>query len=380
MMGDLLSFVPNAAADSKHTYVNWLGIVYGLDSKTGKLLWRTDKPSDISGNVQQFIQFMPNPKRYTVTAAGDKVLVERIPPKRMNYQEPYRLQALDAATGKQVWSSESGALSNDDFSCMPIVVGDTVYATGANRGGTEMQLIAITLSTGKLQWFIPLGQAAAGNNWRGEAELPVSNLFPSGSNIFVVTNNGALLCVNIPDRRLAWSFATGEVTDVATNTWWNGNAPERIKTPAAIFERSNVIYFKERDADTMFAINLAGPSLKWKRPVASSETIAGIDGSRIYTVGSDIGGIDESSHALSWSTHLPVTNGNFQPLMSGNSIFMFIGRGIYQLNSDDGDIQRILRGYDRDSGGGRIFQTAAGLITVSDQAVTAYPASTAVQQ
>jgi hypothetical protein len=130
----------------------------------------------------------------------------------------------------------------------------------------------------------------------------------------------------------------------------------------------------------MFAIDLATPSLKWKRPVAASETIAGIDSGHVYTVGSDIGGIDETSHALTWSTRLPVTGGMFQPLMSGGSIFMFIGRGIYQLNADGGDIQRIYRGYDRDSNGGRILQTQTGLVTISNQAVTAYSVAAEAQK
>jgi hypothetical protein len=153
----------------------------------------------------------------------------------------------------------------------------------------------------------------------------------------------------------------------------NGQDPQpQIVTPASMFVRDNVLYCKERNADQVYAVDLNGPSLKWKRPCEPDETIVGMDDSRIYTAGVDVGGIDCASKKLLWSRRLPVTNGSFRPMMSGNSIFFFLGRGIYQLDSREGEIKRIFRGYDRDSGGGAVYQTAVGLITVSDQALTAY--------
>ena len=67
---------------------------------------------------------------------------------------------------------------------------------------------------------------------------------------------------------------------------------DEIRTPAAMFLKDNVLYAKERDAGVIYAIDLAGPSLKWKRPAEPDETIVGIDDARIYTAGQDIGGID----------------------------------------------------------------------------------------
>ena len=110
-----------------------------------------------------------------------------------------------------------------------------------------------------------------------------------------------------------------------------------------------------------------------KRPIEPDETIVGMDDSRIYAAGRDVGGIDFSSRALLWSTRLPLLTGTYRPMMSGDSIFFFLGRGVYQLDTTNGDIKRIFRGYDRDSSGGAVYQSAIGLITVSDKALTAYP-------
>ena len=77
---------------------------------------------------------------------------------------------------------------------------------------------------------------------------------------------------------------------------------------------------------------------------------------------------------------MPIVSGTFRPMMSGESIFYFLGRGVYQMDAGTGDIRRIFRGYDRDSSGGAIYQSAIGLITVSDKALTAYPTSGAARQ
>ncbi len=372
VMPDLLAIVPGSAADERHAYINWLGVCYGLDARTGKLLWRTDKPSDIGTNAQQFIQFCPEVKRYTATAAGDRVLFVRIPPKRMNFQEPYRLCCFNAQTGAQQWSSESGTLSGYSFSCIPLVVDETVFATASTNNGTEMFLVAVNINNGRSLWTLSLGQATTSTNWRGMPQVPVCNLLYDGGKIYVLTNNGALVCVNTGEKRLLWAM-TMEGPPIGASGFNNNEPVEKLSTPAAMFMRDNVLFAKERDADEMYAVDLAGPSLKWKRPADPFETIVGLDSARIYTAGQDVGGIDLGSHALIWSTRLPEITGTYRPMMSGESIFYFLGRGVYQIDSAQGDIKRIFRGYDRDSSGGAVYQTAIGLITVSDKALTAYP-------
>ncbi len=380
-MPDLLSIVPGSAADEKHVYVNWLGVCYGLDARTGKLLWRTDKPSDIGQQIQQWVQYSPEVKRFTVACAGDRALFVRISPKQMNFQESYRLYCYNAQTGAQQWSSESGTLSGYSFACVPLVVDGTVYATAASNNGAEIFLVAINLANGRSLWSLSLGQATGGTNWRGMQTVPVSNLLYDGGKVYVLTNNGALLAVNAGEKRLVWAM-TYNGSPIAPGINNSDDPLPQIITPASMFIRDNVLYCKERDADQVYAIDLSGPSLKWKRPCQPDETIVGMDDSRIYTAGRDVGGIDCESKKLLWSRRLPLEYGSFRPMMSGDSIFFFLGRGIYQLDTHEGEIKRIFRGYDRDSGGGAVYQTAIGLITVSDQALTAYamPASQQAQK
>ena len=374
---DLLAIVPGSAADERHAYINWLGVCYGLDARTGKLLWRTDKPSDIGSRVMEFVQSCSDIKRNTVACAGDRVLFVRIPPKRMNYQEPYRLGCFNANTGAQQWSSESGTLSNYSFACVPLVVDEIVYATAAPNNGNEIFLIAVNLTNGRSLWTLSLGQTTGTTNWRGMMSVPVCNLLYQGGKVYVMTNNGALIAVNTGEKRVMWAM-TYEGAPMFDSRFGGGyqNAPEKISTPAAMLVRDNVLYCKEKDADDLFAIDLAGPSLKWKRPIESTETLVGMDDDHLFTAGRDVGAIDFVSHSLLWSTRLPLTTGTYKPMMSGESIFYFLGRGVYQIDAQTGDIKRIFRGYDRDSMGGAVYQSSIGMITVSNQALTAYPLTT----
>src|SRR5205814_3078369 len=183
---------------------------------------------------QQFVQFCPEPRRYTVTPAGDRALFVRIPPKRMNYQEPYRLCCFNAQTGAQQWSSESGTLSGYSFSCIPLVVDETVYATASTNNGTELFLVAVNLTNGRSLWTLSLGQVTAGSNWRGMPQIPVCNLLYNGGKIYVLTQNGGLLAGNTREKGLLLAFRWEGPPHEQAN-FCNNQASGKILSPAPQF-------------------------------------------------------------------------------------------------------------------------------------------------
>ena len=75
-----------------------------------------------------------------------------------------------------------------------------------------------------------------------------------------------------------------------------------------------------------------------------------------------------------WSTRLP-TGCSPQVIasLSGKDAFVFAGRGVFQIDTTSGSVASIFRGQDRDSFGGVVFTAGGKMITVSNQAVTAYP-------
>jgi len=376
MMTGLTRVVPPAAQDEQRTYINWLGVCFSVDNRTGKLLWRTDKFTDVSGKANEMVNMLLDTKRYAATVSGDVVLFVRIPIKRLNYNEPFRLSCLVAETGKQKWSTESGALAQWSFLGTPLIVADTVYMTAHRQNTQELNLLAINIQSGKLEWSMILGTMQAGQDYRGQPQMAPPRLLHDGGIMYILTNNGALLAVSIPGRRIEWAFTFPAPPVVNQNMWWGGmEMRDPIAGPASIILSGGVLYVKESSGDAVYAIDPSSPSLKWRRPVSRSDTIVHTDGNRLFLIGEEAGAIDLQTRALLWSAKLPVETSATVPTFSDNSVFAFFGRGIYQLNLANGDTMTIFRGADKESLGGSLWATPHHLISVSNRAVTAYPLS-----
>jgi hypothetical protein len=158
-----------------------------------------------------------------------------------------------------------------------------------------------------------------------------------------------------------------------------------VKTPGAAFVRGSTLYFKEAGGYAIYALDLAGPSLKWKRPADSSETIAGIGGDgqsgagagrggSVYLVGESVSAIDLNTRAMRWSASVPVETGMLRPLLGGDRLYVFSSRGVFQIDTASGDSAgEPFRGADLESLGGALWDCGDKLVAVSNLAVTAYP-------
>ena len=382
-MTGLSTAVPDTGTDGRRLYVNWLGIVFAADARTGKLLWRNRKFSELGSKFQNFVNMMFDVDCYTMTVAGDRLLVTGINLDRLqNYQEPVRLVCMNAADGKVKWSSNTGGLSNWSFLGRPALAGDVVYATARNQQGMDVSLLALGAEKGELRWQLLLGAAQAGQNYRGEADMPSPLVVPaSGGAVYVVTNNGALLAVDTGGRRVLWAFTYAPPPISGRQTFWSGEANiVRPKMDAAAVVQGSTIYLKEQAGAAMYAVDLAGPSLLWRRPLDRDNTVARLGDGRLLSVGQDLCAIDPETRAMTWSATLPTLATKLTPLLSGGRLFAFAPRGIYEIDLADGDTVRILRGADRDSIGGALRRAPGRLICVSNLAITAYPTGDAPAQ
>ncbi len=235
-----------------------------------------------------------------------------------------------------------------------------------------MSLAHITLSDGALLSRLPLGTPAAGTDFRGSALSAVPALLMRDSRIYVLTNNGVLLAVDPESSRVEWAF--NYPTEVSANAqmfFYNQVAPD-IRAAGAMLASGTSLYFKELGGDTIYALDLTGPSLKWKRPCDPSVTIAAGDGHDLYLCGTEVDCIDMESKAMKWSDKVSVACSGIRPLVAGGHLYVLGQRGMHDVQTD-GTTGAIFRGVDRSGDGGALWQTADKLITVSGAAVTAYP-------
>lgn len=386
--GALNGYVPPAGTDGRRVYVNLLGVVFAVDAQTGKLVWRTRKFSELGDKFQMFLGYGVDITRYSLVTApeANAVLVSGINLDRLNYgNEPARLVCLAGDTGAIKWSSAnvgwaasgSGAgASNWSMAGPPLVSGKTLYVVAHRAGGQEMTLFAVSLDTGKSEWAVPLGTPQAGSNYRGQLMAPAPALVEYGGSVYVLTNNGALLAVNVAARRLDWAFTYDMpgIIDAETMMNFGYNMPPSRDAPGAAVVRDGVLYLKETGGAEMYAIDLAGPSLRWRRPLSPRETIGRIRNEFVFLAGEDVSALDlRGDRTLKWSAQLPAETEKLRPVITDDSLYVFLGRGVYQISLTNGDTTRIFRGYDRDSIGGMILELPDRFVTVSNLAVTAYP-------
>lgn len=390
LVGTLLNYVPPTASDGERVYLNYMGIVMAFDARTGKLLWRSRKFSELADKLQQFVYSSGELERYGTVAAADSVLVTGVNLDRLNYgQEPVRLVCLDGKTGAVRWSTANGAGglrammtggADNTWSAAspPIIDGNQVYYIAHPVSGQDMTLSVLSLDKGAPLWTLSLGSAqAGGTNWRGMPNSPVPQMKMIGDTLYVLTNNGALLAVDTQAHSIKWAF-TYDAPTIGDSESGNFNPMgNSMGAAGAVIAHDGILYVKETGGREMFAIDPASPKLLWRRPVSANEGLAAIQGQNLYLQGAGTGMISLADRELKWSGQLPADIGTAHALIAPDALLVFGPRGIYQLSLVNGDAKRIFRGADRESAGGTIGRVGDSLVTVSNERVTAYPVAKA---
>jgi outer membrane protein assembly factor BamB/tetratricopeptide (TPR) repeat protein len=374
MAGKITNAIPPTAIDHKRIYVNWLGCCFAADLQTGKMLWRTGALANLAQNFQQAVmqgQF-GSIDGFSVALAGDRVLFVRRD--ISNSPGPSHLLCLDARTGKTYWDSGNLAMADWCMIGQPIIIDGTIYVCAHGQSNQELNLLCIGLEKGDLHWSLVLGNPTLGTDFRGSTEEKVPSLLAYQQKIYVQTNNGAILQINPTSKSIDWAFTYAtEGPEGRQVFFYNQQMPPDTDAPGAFIARNSTLYLKERGGDEVYAIDLAGPSLLWKRPLETTAALVGCDDDHLWAAGADVDCIDLHTRDLRWSNKLSTAIGNIQPVLSSGHLYVFGKRGIHDISTDSGDTAPLFRGYDRDTLGGFLWQTPDRLITVSNTAITAYP-------
>jgi outer membrane protein assembly factor BamB len=368
-----------------------MSIGFALDLHTGKMLWRSDKLANQGQRIQMMVQQGQDLSGESIAAApasltgdaalSDRVLLVRHDPNQNMFNQPRQLLCLAADTGKTLWSSESSGFLSAvlstkwDFGGTPLVIGPTAYIVAHAQQQLDANLLAISIKDGKIQWTLPLGTNTQTTNFRGMATSPDAVLARRGSKLYVLTNDGAVLAVDLPSHALDWAF-TYPPTPPAYDPRFGFNPmmmAAAVHSAGAMKIVGRALLLKEADNSAMYAIDLTGPSLLWRRPVDGSEMIAHADEQGVLLLGEDLSYMDLASRQLQWSARLPGLGGSVRPLISDGDVDLFLPRGIFEMDSSNGDTRQIFRGYDHDAGGGTLWRAGDRLVAVSNRTITAYP-------
>jgi outer membrane protein assembly factor BamB len=403
----LTSIIPAAVTDGRRLYANWLGACFAIDMASGKTVWTTHPDvkslvSQMRTNNGRMMTYSTNSAQFTLSL-GHKELGEPSGKEVVlsvsaspNQVARFHLVAYDAATGGELWTSDRPAsgLAQSSFVGTPLVDGNSIFAVshqvsssdrhqqmgGFNGNGataSELVLRHLDLRTGSEIWSLPLGtpQFVGDPDW-GQQFLPIPALVVSGGRIYVLTNDGALLAVNIGRRQIEWAYKYEPPATAGNRQRFfrpaNG-AGRHARSTGPIVVRDGVIYFKESTSSTLYALDEAGPRLKWKWQDSEFANLVGIDGGDVYLFSNELSAIARTKPETRWSNRLTVDLQGIGAQVGSQGILVFTPRGLFELSKETGDVRRIFRGDDLGAAGGFVLCAGKRLVCVSNVAVTAYP-------
>ncbi len=368
------TYVPPIAVDQQHAYVNYYGVCFGLDLKSGKLLWRNAKFKDLGNHFNNYsFHQSSHLNQYHIAVSGDYVLATLIPQKEMNrYRACYRLVAYQKKTGKQVWQT---SVNNESYICEPLVVGEQIYTISHQQNSKQLNLSCLSLKTGKKEWGMPLGSVVAGSSTNGMEDMPSPELKLNGESLLVLTNNGALFDISLSGRTINWVFRYPYPVNQTTSNYYYAAAKEEVElhSRGQMYCDHNLLYFKEEGASEVYALDLAAKKVVWKRPIKVAAQLVGIDDQNVYLLSRELEALSRETSRLNWAVSLPIAAGGLSAVIDPQHTWIFTSRGVFEISKSNGDILDIYRGHDLSSLGGAISLNQGLMLCISNQAVTAYP-------
>jgi outer membrane protein assembly factor BamB len=332
--------------------------------------------SQIQQNPYQFMQHGPP----SLVVAEGKVFSRSMDASQINQGMPPRLWCRDAAGGplksgrndKLLWDSANvPELANWQFSGQPLPHRGRLYVTAHNSEKPgEVHVLALHAADGKLLWSRLVGTRQAAENNYYNQRLATPRLLLHDGKLYVDTHSGAVAELAAESGALHWGFQYDCPVPDANNYYGDMGL---LVTEGAPRVLGTALYFKGMRSDRFYALDLAGPSLVFKREIDPPKLLISIEPDRYLFTGDELTSIDARTRRLQWSTPLPVGTGWIRPVVTKSRIYQFTPRGIFEFDKATGDRLRVFRGADLESLGGEMFVTPQALITVSNLAITAYP-------
>ena len=351
--------IPAVAADGRRVYANWLGAVFALDRETGKLLW-TSRGFDemVTGFAEMFERgSVMSPGRFTLAVSGSGsggggggvVLATALPTERNRWNEPYRMQAYDAATGRVKWSSQGvGALEDAGFCGGPVAVGADVLVVTYPQEGRTLTLRRLAASDGSERWSLPLGEFEPMNSRHGYEIAPMATVELAGDRVYVLTNGGALVAVDAGGAgggsgggpSIAWALKFAPPVHLGEQNYNRQGAGPYTDRPGSVRVDGGVIYIKEAGGNRLLAVDAESGRLLWSHLADRDTVIADHDEKRLYLLGADLMAREIGSGGAAWSRRLRSSAVPGSLAVAGGKVVVSSERGLLVLDPATGDIVR----------------------------------------
>lgn len=371
----LTDSVPATTCDQERLYGNWLGSVFAIDLATGKLLWATTPFGEVPGKVQELMNSgRATGGQYSIDVVNGVVIATLIPMENVNWNEPYRLWAIDAESGKVLWKSQSvSELGDASFVGRPLAYADSLLQVSHEGDDPKLTLLALEPRSGKRLWQLPLGTATMSNNYRGNLTSPVPSMIRRDDLLYVLTNNGALIAIDLESRSMRWAVTFPPPPAADENMRWNGGGETaHTQRPGTVVRDGSTLYVKEAGGRRVLAISADDGEILWDHAAAPESVIVGCDEAHLYLLGDGLLARSKTSGVADWSATLPRGGGSYSALLGRDHLLVYTRRGLYEIQTTNGDTRAKFRHKSLTGQDGTLLLTDRLFIGVGSETITAF--------
>jgi outer membrane protein assembly factor BamB len=385
----LSAAVPAATIDGSTIYVNYLGHIFALELKSGKMLWRSAAFHHLDLTAMQDFARMVEPVRFAIVASGEHVWALARDMKEQNYFAPFQLICRRADTGEVVWQSKDlPDYAPFDLSGVPLLAGGKLYIVAKSNGNPQQQqqgqpqqvVMAIQPHDGKVLWSTEIGTFRQGqqfNFYYGQRDpAPQPRLVYRAGTLYVDTHVGVLARLDADSGTLDWGYG------YKTDNFQSGSRffffwPPPLQDPMAAssqpLQTGEAFLIKGMQSSRLSAIEPNRMKVLWERPITKSARMLGTDDRALFLGGAELSALDLQTKKLLWATRVPNGSMEGRVLVRPDGLWQLTPRGIYEIDPRSGAVRRIFRGKDLGAVGGDLFLTDEWLLAVSNRTISAYP-------
>jgi outer membrane protein assembly factor BamB len=385
----LSAVVPSVTIDGSTLFANYLGYIIAIDTKSGKMLWRSGSFHHLEAMGNQNFAGMMDTSRFTILAAGDQIWTLGRDLKDQNFFAPFQLVCRRATSGEVVWQSHDlSDYAQLDLCGPPILAAGKLFIPAKGQGNQQNQgmpqqlVLAIQPHDGKVLWKSEIGSFRQNQmynrwGWGGNmmTEAQPRLIYRVGA-IYIETHAGVLARLDADSGALDWGYAyQTDPVQGQGRFFWNGymQMPETPATGSAPLESGETLVVKGMQSTKLFALDPNRMKVAWERPVARSSRLLGTIGTNLIMGGDEICGLDLPNKTLQWATRVPNGCLSGRVLVRPDGLWQLTSRGIVELDPKSGEVRRIFRGKDLGTVGGDLILTDTLLLAVSNRTITAYP-------
>jgi outer membrane protein assembly factor BamB len=380
-----------SAVDGSKLFANYLGYLFAMDLKSGKLLWRSAAFHHVEVPAMQNVAQMTDTTRYSILASGEYVWSLARDLKDGNFQAPFVFRCCRSENGEVIWNSKDlSDYAGLDLNGPPILAAGKLFmpATGPGnpqqgQGGMQQLVLAMQPHDGKVIWKSEVGSLRQNNQnrWWGynnfQPEAQPRLVYSVGA-IYVETHQGVFARLDADSGAPDWGYAyqTDPVEGQGRMFFWRWNAMQQQEaTPEGSLPilSGETFLLKGLQSTRLNAVDPNRMKVLWERPISKGSRLLAADDSTVYLGGDEISAIDLKSRSLLWSTRVPGGCATARVLVRKEAIWQSTPRGIIELDPKTGNVRRFFRGKDLGSVGGDLILSGPLLLAVSNRTITAYP-------